>query len=101
MVKPIERVLHSGLFGPWDRPDIKGILPDELPPAVNPARHKSWGTGLVRVLPELHAAVLGAGLVPHLPLLADRSGQAHLRVHASTSFRRRTPVSGWPRNSPR
>ena len=36
MVKPIERVLHSGLFGPWDRPDIKGILPDELPPAINP-----------------------------------------------------------------
>ena len=22
MVKPIERVLRSGLFGPWDRPDI-------------------------------------------------------------------------------
>ena len=44
MVKPIERVLRSGLFGPWDRPDIKGILPDELPPAINPARHKTWGT---------------------------------------------------------
>ena len=40
MVKPIERVLHSGLFGPWDAPDI-GI--DELPPALNPARHQSWG----------------------------------------------------------
>ena len=40
MVKPIERVLRSGLFGPWDAPDI-GI--DELPPAINPARHPSWG----------------------------------------------------------
>ncbi len=40
MVKPIERVLHSGLFGPWDAPDI-GL--DELPPGVNPARHASWG----------------------------------------------------------
>jgi len=30
MVKPIERVLRSGLFGVWDAPDI-GI--DELPPA--------------------------------------------------------------------
>ena len=38
MVKPIERVLHSGLFGPWERPiDI------DLPPAVNPARHPAWG----------------------------------------------------------
>ncbi|MGA3146821.1 MAG: aromatic ring-hydroxylating dioxygenase subunit alpha [Acidimicrobiales bacterium] len=41
MVKPTERVLHSGLFGPWDRPDIEGL--DQLPPAVNPARHHAWG----------------------------------------------------------
>jgi phenylpropionate dioxygenase-like ring-hydroxylating dioxygenase large terminal subunit len=38
MVKPIERVLRSGLFGVWDAPDI-----GELPPGVNPARHPSWG----------------------------------------------------------
>jgi len=40
MVKPIERVLRSGLFGPWDAPDI-GL--DELPPALNPAGHRAWG----------------------------------------------------------
>jgi len=40
MVKPIERKLRSGLFGPWDAPDL-GL--DELPPALNPARHKAWG----------------------------------------------------------
>jgi phenylpropionate dioxygenase-like ring-hydroxylating dioxygenase large terminal subunit len=40
MVKPIERILRSGLFGPWDRPDI-GI--DELPPAINPSRRPQWG----------------------------------------------------------
>jgi phenylpropionate dioxygenase-like ring-hydroxylating dioxygenase large terminal subunit len=40
MVKPIEQKLRSGLFGPWDAPDI-GL--DELPPALNPARHKAWG----------------------------------------------------------
>jgi phenylpropionate dioxygenase-like ring-hydroxylating dioxygenase large terminal subunit len=40
MVKPMERVLRSGLFGPWDAPDI-GI--DELPTGLNPARHKVWG----------------------------------------------------------
>ncbi|MFD0856738.1 aromatic ring-hydroxylating dioxygenase subunit alpha [Actinomadura adrarensis] len=39
MVKPIERELRSGLFGPWDRPiDI-----DPLPPGLNPARHPAWG----------------------------------------------------------
>ena len=40
MVKPIERVLRSGLFGPWDAPVI-GI--GELPTGLNPTRHKAWG----------------------------------------------------------
>jgi phenylpropionate dioxygenase-like ring-hydroxylating dioxygenase large terminal subunit len=40
MVKPIERVLRSGLFGVWDAPDL-GL--DELPPGLNPARHPAWG----------------------------------------------------------
>jgi phenylpropionate dioxygenase-like ring-hydroxylating dioxygenase large terminal subunit len=41
MVKPTERVLRSGLFGPWDAPDL-GMA--ELPPGVNPMRHPKWGT---------------------------------------------------------
>jgi phenylpropionate dioxygenase-like ring-hydroxylating dioxygenase large terminal subunit len=40
MVKPIERVLRSGLFGPWDAPDI-GLA--ELPPGLNPTRSPAWG----------------------------------------------------------
>ncbi|MFN8037231.1 MAG: aromatic ring-hydroxylating dioxygenase subunit alpha [Acidimicrobiia bacterium] len=40
MVKPIERVLRSGLFGPWDAPYI-GLK--ELPESLNPAQHKAWG----------------------------------------------------------
>jgi len=52
MVKPIERVLHSGLFGPWDRPDIKGILPDELPPGINPANQPTWGTDSFEFFPN-------------------------------------------------
>jgi hypothetical protein len=39
MVKPIERAVRSGLFGPWDGPDI-----GELPEGVNPAKHPKWGT---------------------------------------------------------
>ncbi|WNM31888.1 aromatic ring-hydroxylating dioxygenase subunit alpha [Streptomyces sp. Li-HN-5-11] len=42
MVKPIERALRSGLFGPWDAPDI-GMSTEELPPAINPTRSKVWG----------------------------------------------------------
>ncbi|MGZ5372486.1 MAG: aromatic ring-hydroxylating oxygenase subunit alpha [Aeromicrobium sp.] len=48
MVKPMERALRSGLFGPWDKP---GVV-DELPPGVNPSRHKSWGTDSFVVFPN-------------------------------------------------
>ena len=50
MVKPIERVLRSGLFGPWDRPDIDGL--DPLPPGINPARHRAWGTDSFEFFPN-------------------------------------------------
>jgi phenylpropionate dioxygenase-like ring-hydroxylating dioxygenase large terminal subunit len=40
MVKPIEGALRSGLFGPWDAPDI-GLT--DWPPSVNPSRHHHWG----------------------------------------------------------
>jgi hypothetical protein len=38
MVKPSERVLRSGLFGPWDAPDI-----GEIPDGLNPAKAPQWG----------------------------------------------------------
>jgi hypothetical protein len=47
MVKPIERVLRSGLFGPWDR-----HIDIDLPPAVNPARSKVWGTDSFVLFPN-------------------------------------------------
>ncbi|MCK9900105.1 aromatic ring-hydroxylating dioxygenase subunit alpha [Frankia sp. Cpl3] len=38
MVKPIERKLRSGLFGPWEPPiDI------DLPKGLNPSGHPTWG----------------------------------------------------------
>jgi len=49
MVKPIERKLRSGLFGPWDAPDI-GLA--ELPPAINPARHPAWGIDSFHFFPN-------------------------------------------------
>jgi phenylpropionate dioxygenase-like ring-hydroxylating dioxygenase large terminal subunit len=38
--KPIEQKVRSGLFGPWEAPDI-GL--DGLPPGINPSGNKSWG----------------------------------------------------------
>ncbi len=49
MVKPLERKIRSGLFGPWDAPEI-GM--DELPPGVNPTRHPKWGTDTFLFFPN-------------------------------------------------
>lgn len=48
MVKPIENVLRSGLFGPWDSPN----LVDELPPGVNPSKHRAWGVDSFVIFPN-------------------------------------------------
>ncbi|MGK8505690.1 aromatic ring-hydroxylating oxygenase subunit alpha [Nocardia asiatica] len=50
MVKPIERELRSGLFGPWDRPDIEGLEP--LPQGINPAKHRAWGVDEFEFFPN-------------------------------------------------
>lgn len=42
MVKPMDQVLRSGLFGPWDKPEVIANL-DALPPGVNPKKVKQWG----------------------------------------------------------
>ena len=59
MVKPIERVLRSGLFGPWDRPDISGL--DPLPPGLNPARYKAWGTDSFEFFPNFTLLIWAPG----------------------------------------
>ncbi|MEV0107879.1 aromatic ring-hydroxylating dioxygenase subunit alpha [Nocardia sp. NPDC050799] len=51
MVKPIERILRSGLFGPWDRPDIEGL--DPLPVGINPSGHKAWGVDEFEIWPNM------------------------------------------------
>jgi phenylpropionate dioxygenase-like ring-hydroxylating dioxygenase large terminal subunit len=48
MVKPIERVLRSGLFGPWDRP----IEIPDMPSAINPARSPVWGVDSFVLFPN-------------------------------------------------
>ncbi|WP_299559972.1 aromatic ring-hydroxylating dioxygenase subunit alpha [uncultured Mycolicibacterium sp.] len=61
MVKPIERKLRSGLFGPWDRPDVKGLRPDELPPAVNPSRAPVWGQDSFEFFPNFTLLIWAPG----------------------------------------
>jgi phenylpropionate dioxygenase-like ring-hydroxylating dioxygenase large terminal subunit len=59
MVKPIEQVLESGLFGPWERPDLPGL--ENLPPAVNPSQHRAWGVDSFVFFPNFMLLVWAPG----------------------------------------
>lgn len=63
MVKPIERVLHSGLFGPWDVPDVDGLAPDQLPPGLNPPGHHAWGLDSFLFFPNFMVLIWKTGWV--------------------------------------
>jgi phenylpropionate dioxygenase-like ring-hydroxylating dioxygenase large terminal subunit len=49
MLKPIETVMRSGLFGPWDAPDLGG---ERLPRGVNPADKQPWGLDSFQLWPN-------------------------------------------------
>ncbi|MCK9902649.1 (2Fe-2S)-binding protein [Parafrankia colletiae] len=59
MVKPIERILRSGNFGPWDRPDITGL--DPLPEGVNPSGHRAWGNDSYLFFPNFMILIWAPG----------------------------------------
>lgn len=58
MVKPIERVLRSGLFGPWEGPDL-----GELPAGVNPGGHRRWGLDSFLFFPNFMILIWKTGWV--------------------------------------
>jgi len=49
MLNPIERVMRSGLFGPWDAADI-GI--EGPAPGTNPGQKKGWGLDSFQIFPN-------------------------------------------------
>ena len=49
MYNPIERVMRSGLFGPWDASEI---VTDKLPPGLNPGNKKHWGLDSFQIFPN-------------------------------------------------
>lgn len=56
MCKPSEEITRSGLFGPWDEPDL-GPLPDGL----NPAKCDPWGLDSFQLFPNFVILVWGQG----------------------------------------
>ncbi len=60
MVRPIENKFRSGLFGPWDKPDVVNDNAD-LPPLVNPSGHRAWGTDSFLIWPNFMLLVWEPG----------------------------------------
>ncbi len=58
MVKPIERKVRSGLFGPWDPP-----LDIELPSGLNPAGSRAWGLDSYLFFPNWMVLIWKTGWV--------------------------------------
>ncbi|BBU21285.1 aromatic ring-hydroxylating oxygenase subunit alpha [Mycobacterium xenopi] len=60
MVKPMDRKLRSGLFGPWDRPEVIQKL-DQLPPGVNPTGAPQWGIDSWHFFPNFMLLIWAPG----------------------------------------
>ena len=73
MRKPMEDICQSGLFGPWDKPDL-----GEMPDGPQSREMRSVGPGFVPAVPQLRHPGLGAGLVSDVPLLADVVSTRHI-----------------------
>ena len=56
MLKPIERLMRSGLFGPWDGLDVS----DDCRRA-QPGRHKKWTSRSFQIFPNFTIVFRGAG----------------------------------------
>jgi phenylpropionate dioxygenase-like ring-hydroxylating dioxygenase large terminal subunit len=56
LVKPMERITRSGLFGPWEKVDL-----GPLPPGVNPARCNPWGLDSFQIFPNFGILIWSQG----------------------------------------
>ena len=56
LVKPMEILTRSGLFGPWDEVDL-----GEMPPGVNPARCDPWGLDSFQLFPNFVILIWSQG----------------------------------------
>jgi hypothetical protein len=55
-IKASDRVTRSGLFGPWDRPEL-----GELPVGINPGKVDPWGLSSFQFFPNFAILIWQAG----------------------------------------
>ena len=103
MVKPIENVLRSGLFGPWDRPDIAGL--DPLPACGQPGALARTGASTPSSSSPTSCCWCGRRAGTSRTTTGRPPTTRTSSRGRSTSCPRRTPPSGsarsWPRSPSR
>jgi phenylpropionate dioxygenase-like ring-hydroxylating dioxygenase large terminal subunit len=57
-LKPMEIITRSGLFGPWDAPDLNF---EQKPAGLNPARCDPWGLDSFQIFPNFVILIWGQG----------------------------------------
>ena len=77
MRKPIEDICQSGLFGPWDEPDL-----GEMPAGLNPAKCDPWGLDSFQLFPNFVILVWGQGWYLTYHYWPTSYQHPHLRGHA-------------------
>ena len=95
MVKPMERITQSGLFGPWDAPDI-----GEIPSGLNPVDCDPWGSTRSSLFPNFAILVWSQGWYVTYQYWPTSSVATSSR-RTSTSRPLARHVNGWPRRWPR
>ncbi|GGU94053.1 (2Fe-2S)-binding protein [Actinomadura cremea] len=58
---PIEHVTGAGLMGPWERPDIPGLDPADLPSGINPGGLDPWSISNFQIFPNFVILVYERG----------------------------------------
>jgi phenylpropionate dioxygenase-like ring-hydroxylating dioxygenase large terminal subunit len=56
MLKPMEKITRSGLFGPWQRPDL-----GEMPAGLNPGKCDPWGLDSFQLWPNFVILIWSGG----------------------------------------
>ena len=90
MLKPMELITRSGLFGPWDKPDLDF---DQKAAGINPAGCDPWGLDSFQVWPNFMILVWGQDWYLTYHYWPTRTVRTFSRARC-TSCRRRTARAG-------
>ena len=98
MLKPMELLTRSGLFGPWDMPDLDF---DQKAAGINPAGCDPWGLDSFQIFPNFVILVWGQSWYLTYHYWPTSHNDARLRGHAVLRAGQDGPRAGGARDGAR